>query len=69
MKAPDCLGFTLAEAREVLAATGWQLQNYTYTGPRRPAPGEEDAGRVVRVRLVEAGRVDLVLAYLDTDHQ
>ncbi|AOQ23716.1 hypothetical protein [Neomoorella thermoacetica] len=69
MEAPDCLGFTLAEARKALTATGWQLQNYTYTGPRRPAPGEEDAGRVVRVRLVGAGQVDLVLAYVDTDHQ
>lgn len=69
MEAPDCLGFTLADAREVLAATGWQLKDYTFTGPRRPAPGEEEAGRVVRMRLVGAGQVDLVLAYVDTDHQ
>lgn len=66
MKEPDCLGLTLAAARELLAAEGRQLRNYFYTGPRRPAAGEEDYGRVVRLRLVGADQVDLVLAAVDT---
>ncbi|GEA15240.1 MAG: hypothetical protein PWR22_117 [Moorella sp. (in: firmicutes)] len=69
MTVPDCLGLTLAEAKRLLAASGWQVHNYSFTGPLRPLPGEEEEGRVVRLRLVGAGQVDLVLAYVDTNHQ
>ncbi|WP_406678408.1 PASTA domain-containing protein [Moorella sp. ACPs] len=69
MEVPDCLGYTLAEAKRLLAAGGWQVHNYSFTGPLRPFPGEEEEGRVVRLRLVGAGQVDLVLAYVNTHHQ
>ncbi|MBC7325150.1 MAG: hypothetical protein H5T99_07535 [Moorella sp. (in: Bacteria)] len=69
MLLPDCLGLTFLEARKILAAGGYQIINYTFTGPYVPPAGKEDTGRVVRLRLVGAGQVNLVLAYVDTHHQ
>ena len=66
MVMPDCLGFTLAEARELLAASGWCLSDYYFTGDCQLATGQEDEARVVRLRLVEANKVQLVLADVDT---
>ncbi|MDN5345150.1 MAG: hypothetical protein PWQ18_1264, partial [Clostridia bacterium] len=68
MLLPDCLGWTLAEARELLNAGGWEVRNYFFTGPSVPPGGEENKGRVVRLRLVGASQVELVLAYVDTHH-
>ncbi len=66
---PDCLGLTLAAAGKLLAAAGWEIANYACTGPYRPPDGREDTGRVVRLRVVGARRVELLLAYVDTHHQ
>ncbi|MBE3571658.1 MAG: hypothetical protein IMW95_01710 [Moorella humiferrea] len=69
MSLDECLGLPLAEAKRLLAAGGWQIWRYSFTGPLRPLPGEEEAARVVRLRLVGADQVDLVVAYVNTHHQ
>jgi beta-lactam-binding protein with PASTA domain len=56
---PDLVGYTVDEAREILAAHGWQEGEIVETRPpRRQLSGP---GRVVRQREGEAGRVALVV--------
>ena len=56
---PDLVGYTVDEAREILATNGWQEGEIVETRPpRRPLSGPR---RVVRQREGEAGRVALVV--------
>lgn len=63
---PDCLGFTLAETRKLLAADGWQVADYFFTGPCDVVSAQEERVRVIRLSLVEANQLRLVLADVDT---
>lgn len=57
--APDLTGYTLDEAREILAASGWPEAGTVDTRPpRRKLVGPR---RVVRQRVDEAGRIALVV--------
>ena len=57
--APDLVGYTLEEAREILAASGWLEGGIADTRPpRRTLVGPR---RVVRQRVDEAGRIALVV--------
>lgn len=56
---PDVIGYTLEEAREILAGSGWSVGETIETRPPRRvllAPY-----RVIRQRLDAEGRVELVI--------
>ncbi len=66
MPLPDCIGLTLAEAKKMLKAGGWQLKRYFFSGLWPPDKNEEKEGRVVRLRLLTGtNQVELVLTYID----
>ncbi|MGI9952013.1 hypothetical protein V3F56_06575 [Moorellaceae bacterium AZ2] len=57
----ECLGLPLEEAESVLAQAGYQVADISFTG-RGDGSTSEGENRVVRVRVVGAGQVELVLA-------
>ena len=56
---PDVVGYTLEDARQALAAAGWNVGEVTETRPPRRTLG--DPRRVVRQRVSADGLVGLVV--------
>ncbi|MGB9860514.1 MAG: hypothetical protein ACPLQP_11320 [Moorellaceae bacterium] len=57
----DYLGLPPEEAKSALAEAGYQVVAVKSTGGQNSSPSEAES-RVVRVRVVGAGQVELVLA-------
>lgn len=57
----DYLGLPPEEAEPALAEAGYQVVAIKFTGGQISSPSEAES-RVVRVRVVGAGQVELVLA-------
>ena len=63
MEVPDVVGFTLAEAKRILAGAGIGIRAVRVTSPpRRRCEGYDDSFRVIRVRAAqEDGQVELLI--------
>ncbi len=61
---PDVTAYELAEARERLAAAGWQVADVIETRPPRGGAGK-GAARVARQRVTGERLVELVVVYTE----
>ena len=62
MGIPDIIGFTLREARELLASAGIDAADVEITAPpRRRGAGWHDNCRVVRIKAEDNGKIALVV--------
>jgi beta-lactam-binding protein with PASTA domain len=64
-RAPDVIGYTLDDARQILAASGWTIGEIAHTAPPRRALLEPS--RVVRQRVRADGALALVVCGERTD--